>query len=94
MSLRSLPLSASSALDLLAAVPADAVGLKQTEGPFGAVHNCTCRLGGEEVTLDQRRCIGTDQGSSGAVCATEQTATSWRRSQDGCPEASIADPRG
>ena len=94
MSPRSLFAIHAAISALLLAAPAGAVEFKHGEGPFVPVHNCTCRLGGEEVALGQRRCIRTDQGCYSAVCVTEQNVTSWRRGQDGCPEASLGAPRG
>ena len=81
-------------LILASAVPAGAVEFRHAEKPFVAVHNCTCRLDGEEIALGARRCIATPEGTHEAVCVMEQNVTSWRPSRDGCPQASLAAPRG
>ena len=74
--------------------PAGAVEFRHAEKPFVAVHNCTCRLNGEEIALGAHRCIATPEGTHEAVCVLEQNVTSWRPSRDGCPQASLAVPRG
>ena len=92
--LRSLSVLPVLALALAASGPVGATEFRHAEKPFVAVHNCTCRIAGEEVALGERRCIATPEGTHEAVCVTEQNVTSWRPSQDGCPQASLATPRG
>lgn len=78
---------------LASAAPAAAVEFNHAEKPFVAVHNCTCRLNGEEIALGAYRCIATPEGTHEAICVLEQNVTSWRPSRDGCPQASLALPR-
>ena len=79
---------------LLAAAPVGAVEFHHPEGPFVAVHHCTCRMDGQDVELGERRCLRTAAGPKAAVCVMEQNVTSWRPSGEGCPEASLPAPRG
>lgn len=81
-------------LALLLAGPAGAVEFHHTEGPFVMQHHCTCRLDGQDVELGERRCLRTADGPKAAVCVLEQNVTSWRPSGEGCPQASLAPPRG
>ena len=94
-----MPLRTSLALTLLcfAALPfapAQAIEFHHSESPFVPVHNCTCRLNGEEIPLHQRRCIATVQGQRTAECVLEQNVTSWRPTHDECPQALLYTPRG
>ena len=47
-----------------------------------------------DVELGERRCLSTAEGPKAAVCVMEQNVTSWRPSDEGCPQAALAAPRG
>ena len=89
-------LSAGTGLTLLwlAGSSAAAIEFRHREPAFVPVHHCTCRFKGENVELGERRCIATPQGTRAAVCVMEGNVTSWRPSQEGCPQASLPVPRG
>ena len=86
--------SAALAVLLAAAGPAAAIEFRHRAPAFVPVHPCTCRLRGEDVELGERRCVVTPQGTHAAVCVMEGNVTSWRPSQEGCPQASLPHPRG
>lgn len=71
----------------LAAAPAraDSFWLAQ-----GALHpECTCRAKGANVALGSLICLVTANGLRTAECVMEQNNTSWRISDQPCPEARL-----
>ena len=84
----------AAVLAVLAAGPAGAVEFHHSGGPFVMTHHCTCRFDGQDVELGERRCLRTADGPRAATCVMEQNVPSWRPSAEGCPQASLAAPRG
>lgn len=54
---------------------------------------CTCRYKGEHLPLGTRRCLQTPKGLRTAECVTEQNVTSWRPTDEPCPQARLEHPR-
>ena len=89
---RHLLLSGILAIAALLPLTARAIEFHHSEGPFVPTHNCTCRFDGGEVPLGQRHCIHTADGPRSALCVMEQNVTSWRLSNEGCPQAMLYSP--
>ena len=90
---RNLIVSGLRAIMALMPLTARAVEFHHPEGPFIPTHNCTCRFDGGEVPLGQRRCLHTANGLRSALCVMEQNVTSWRLSNEECPQATLSTPR-
>ena len=89
---RNLILSGIMAIAAMMPLTARAIEFHHPEGPFVPTHNCTCRFDGGEVSLGQRHCIHTAHGPRSALCVMEQNVTSWRLSNEGCPQAMLYSP--
>ena len=56
----------------------------------GALHpECTCRAKGANVALGSLICLATANGLRTAECVMEQNVSSWRISNQPCPEAQL-----
>lgn len=88
-------LAAIAILCLASLVPASAGAVEfRHRDPFVPRHDCTCRFKGEDLPLGARRCLPTAQGPRIAECVMELNVTSWRSSQELCPQAQLFTPPG
>ena len=58
---------------------------------LGAQHpECTCRANGSNVPLGSQFCMATSSGQRLAECVMEQNVTSWRATDELCPQARLS----
>ena len=84
---------AAMAFSLAGSLPAKAVEFTGRFSAWVPPENpkCTCRFKGQHLELGALRCIATPNGPRMHQCVTVENVTSWRPSEQPCPQASAGD---
>jgi hypothetical protein len=62
-------------------------GPPHVQNPDRHAHDCTCRAQGRDFHVGEKICLRTADGPRIAACDMELNNTSWRFSDQACPES-------